>query len=201
MLNARYFSLIACVWHVIACLITEKYLDEGRHNHLAPDSGNCDTYPKGTFIHTPGDHVALVPADATSVHHHLLPPPAPAPHHAVQSSHASVQSSGFQKRKGAAGDDLALDLAWSSFFGDTRRDEREAPAVAMLSAEHPSSRARRNAKGARDGAIGAKAASAEMPKTALSEEELRPPTTTRGPSYWQRFESHHAMPSSSTKQD
>jgi hypothetical protein len=132
-----------------------------------------------------------------------------------------VQSSGFQKRKGAAGDDLALDLAWSSFFGDTRRDEREAPAVSKLSAEPPSSRrdereapavtklsaeppssrARRNAKGARDGAIGAKTASAEMPKTALSEEELRPPTTTRGPSYWQRFESHHAMPSSSTKQD
>jgi hypothetical protein len=189
------------VLHVIACLITEKYLDEGRHNHLAPDSGNCDTYPKGTFIHTPGDHVALVPADATSVHHHLLPPPSPAPHHAVHSSHASVQSSGFQKRKGAAGDDLALDLAWSSFFGDTRRDEREAPAVSKLSAEPPSSRSRRNAKGARDGAIGAKTASAEMPKTALSEEELRPPTTTRGPSYWQRFESHHAMPSSSTKQD
>ena len=191
------------VLHVIACLITEKYLDEGRHNHLAPDSGNCDTYPKGTFIHTPGDHVALVPAHATSVHHHLLPPPAPAPHHAVQSSHASVQSSGFQKRKGAAGDDLALDLdlAWSSFFG-ARRDEREAPAVSKLNAEPPLSRSQRNAKGARDGAIGAKAASAEMPKTALSEEELRPPTTTRGPSYWQRFESHHAMPSStSTKQD
>ena len=185
--------------HVIACLITDKYLDEGRHNHLAPDSGNCDTYPKGTFIHTPGDHVALVPADATSVHHHLLPPPSPAPHHAVHSSHASVQSSGFQKRKGAAGDDLDLDLAWSSFFGGTRRDEREAPAVAKLNAEPPLSRARRNAKGARDGAIGAKTASAEMPKTALSEEELRPPTTTRGPSYWQRFESHHAMPSSSTK--
>ena len=88
------------VLHVIACLITEKYLDEGRHNHLAPDSGNCDTYPKGTFVHTPGDHVALVPAHATSVHHHLLSPPSPAPHHAVQSSHASVQSSlhrsGFQ---------------------------------------------------------------------------------------------------------
>jgi hypothetical protein len=114
-----------------------------------------------------------------------------------------VQSSGFQKRKGAAGDDLALDLdlARSSFFGGMRRDEREAPAVAKLSAEPPSSRARRNAKGARDGALGAKTASAVMPKTALSEEELRPPTTTRGPSYWQRFESHHAMPSSSTKQD
>ena len=175
------------------------------HAHLGPDSGNCETNPTGTFVHTDGDNVALVPADATSVHHHLLPPPAPAPHHAVHSSHASVQSSGFQKRKGAAGDDLALDLdlAWSSFFGDTRRDEREAPAVAKLSdeAEPPSSRSRRNAKGARDGAIGAKTASAEMPKTALSEEELRPPITTRGPSYWQRFESHHAMPSSSTKQD
>ena len=73
--------------------------------------------------------------------------------------------------------------------------------MTKLNAEPPSSRSRRNAKGARDGAIGAKAASAEMPKTALSEEELRPPTTTRGPSYWQRFESHHAMPSSSTKQD
>ena len=194
------------VLHVIACLITDKYLDEGRHNHLAPDSGNCDTYPKGTFIHTPGDHVALVPADATSVHHHLLPPPSPAPHHAVHSSrHASEQSSlhssGFPTARGAAAGDLALDLdlAWSSFFGVKRRDERETPAVTKLSAE-PSSRARRNARAARDGA---KTASPEMPATALSEEEVRPPTTTRGPSYWQRFENHHAMPSSSssTKQD
>ena len=194
------------VLHVIACLITDKYLDEGRHNHLAPDSGNCDTYPKGTFIHTPGDHVALVPADATSVHHHLLPPPSPAPHHVVHSSrHASEQSSlhssGFPTARGAAAGDLALDLdlAWSSFFGVKRRDERETPAVTKLSAE-PSSRARRNARAARDGA---KTASPEMPATALSEEEVRPPTTTRGPSYWQRFENHHAMPSSSssTKQD
>ena len=177
------------------------------HAHLGPDSGNCETNPTGTFVHTNGDNVALVPADATSVHHHLLPPPSPAPHHAVHSSHASEQSSlhssGFQKRKEAAGDDLALDLdlAWSSFFGDTRRDEREAPGVTKLNAEPPSSRSRRNAKGARDGAIGAKTASAEMTETALREEELRPPITTRGPSYWQRFESHHAMPSSSTKQD
>ena len=195
------------VLHVIACLITDKYLDEGRHNHLAPDSGNCDTYPKGTFIHTPGDHVALVPADATSVHHHLLPPPSPAPHHVVHSSrHASEQSSlhssGFPTARGAAAGDLALDLdlAWSSFFGVKRRDERETPAVTKLSAEPPSSLARRNARAARDGA---KTASPEMPATALSEEEVRPPTTTRGPSYWQRFENHHAMPSSSssTKQD
>ena len=194
------------VLHVIACLITDKYLDEGRHNHLAPDSGNCDTYPKGTFIHTPGDHVALVPADATSVHHHLLPPPSPAPHHVVHSSrHASEQSSlhssGFPTARGAAAGDLALDLdlAWSSFFGVKRRDERETPAVTKLS-EEPSSRARRNARAARDGA---KTASPEMPATALSEEEVRPPTTTRGPSYWQRFENHHVMPSSSssTKQD
>jgi hypothetical protein len=44
--------------------------------------------------------------------------------------------------------------------------------VSKLNAE-----SRRNAQGARDGAIGAKTASAEMPKTTLSEEELRPPTT------------------------
>ena len=79
------------------------------HAHLGPDTGNCETNPTGTFIHTDGDNVALVPADATSVHHHLLPPPSPAPHyvapplshhappphaspHAEDSSHAEDRS-------------------------------------------------------------------------------------------------------------